>query len=217
MKVRIIEDETGRFGVEGETGEYDSFLPVQTLWIDRAPIVISPDRLAIAAALLFQNGASGELVFESEIAPATGKAIQDFLAPASVAINPVNLSPMALPQGSNRFIVTTPEFTNHYSTSRKLASNITLDIRRSDQWAGSVRSMSNLMVASNAWIFSEANQVDVMCVYLAVAILFAEELDIDEVVLPGPKQIIFTSDRISRLVGATRLGVLIEGEGKFFP
>lgn len=204
MKFTSIREVTGRFGIRAQAGEYDGRMLLPELWVDKAPSNVTPDRFAVSSVLAFHAHISGEIIFENGISPATAEAISEFMAPVFVAPQPIQFRPIMLPKGTSEFQVFQNE--SQKSSTRNAIDEtrkITVDIKRSDQWAGSMMSFDRLCLSSNSWLFSdECLEEQIIYPNLALAVLFSEDFDIDTIVVD-----VKISDALKRLLSAARLGI----------
>ncbi|NKX55356.1 hypothetical protein [Arthrobacter mobilis] len=178
--------DTGGSAIVAQPERYDAVPFVNELLIDGRPRVVSGDRFAVAAALAFGQETSGSMDLPFPLAPATAQAIQQFLHPTWVNLTPIEYVPKALPIGINRLHLTVDgaaaqPIGNTFDKQR----TIHFDLRRSDRYAGQLMSLDHHVVVSNAWMFGEPDSKRSLCAALAVAVLFAESLQVDAIEFPA--------------------------------
>lgn len=208
-------DNSGRHGLRAEVGTYDAVPPIDTYFFDGPPILNDPDRVAVAAVLLFGRYTSGALEAPDACSPATASAIVRYLEPAAVSVTPVSLEPRALPVGAGLCIVseegdevTAPA--NAWGARR----NFVLRSLRSDQYSGALASMSTLDIATNGWLHARTGDVGLTrrAASIALAVLYAETLQFDEIAVPTTKVDPNSLRRTRDLLASVRLGFALLGD-----
>ncbi|MHA3837572.1 hypothetical protein ACXR8F_17780 [Terrabacter sp. AAH1] len=211
MKISWLpRDETGRQGFRAEVGPYDAVPPIDTLFLDGAPLLMSADRMGVAASLVFGRFASGPLELPRSCSPAAASAITAFLAPVSVSVSPVDHEPRALPIGAGLCVAAEErdEFSepqNAWGERRRF----TVRSMRSDRYSGSLASMTSLSLATNGWLLSDAaaSPLAKRLPSLAVTVLYAETLQVDEIMVPDLESDPALAARLGELLASVRLGL----------
>lgn len=201
MKFQTDRNNQGQYRISVTLGDYDAQPPATEFTADHAPKIVSPDRFAVAVTLLFSSWCGGEMIFPQPIGPNTVSEIRKFLHPVSAHCSPIGFYPKPIPEGSRTTVA--------YRAKQNLAAFPTrqpylLDLP-TDKYNGSVRTHSSLQVATNAFLFADNAQNEVESL-LGVAVLFAEDFDIDRFALsesPSERE----ARRISSLLSSVRLGL----------
>lgn len=181
MKIFWRSELNGRAGIAAEPEGYDGVPWIRELWMDRAPVALHPDRVAVAAALVFGRDAVGDLEFELPVSIGVAESIKAFCRAPSLNVTPVDYEQRPFADGSGRMEVVTNSFSGsgqpHFLDDRTL----TLSVMRSDQYAGSLISSNGLLVSSNAYLHDAQTHRREGTAYgsLAVGVLFAEDLGLD--------------------------------------
>lgn len=203
MKITWSTTNYGQTGFHIEhLGEYDAQPPVNSLLMDRAPRTMNPERQAIAAYLAFSPWISGDLHLPQRLGPNTAAAIERDHEHVQIRPVPIEYYPKPLEIGHRRAELVLDSF-GHSGDSAFI------NIVRASDWAGSIRGLKSISVASNAFTLDAAaahNEVSIRA-RLAVAVLFAGELSVDALILPDD---IVISERefesLRKLLLAARIG-----------
>lgn len=201
MKITLGPLPSMQFAITAVLEEYDSSPPVEALLIDREPRKRNNDREALAGYLAFGTFAGSGLQLHRKASPATADAIRFDSVDRALMAHPIEYYPKALPIGSSSIVMTA-------TPSAGFADRAELALVRSDRWNGAIATHRSLAVASNAFVLAMTTGVRA---YLAVAVLLAEDLDADELVLEGWDVDAAEQSRLRALLGAVRLGVRFEG------
>ena len=123
---------------------------------------------------------------------------------------PVEYYPKALPSGSRTLHLSWADSPFLPSQMSHSADDVYLHVERSDRSSGSMRTINRLHVASNAWLHSrgELGSLERIFPYLAAAVLYAEDLEVDAIQVYGNFET--QSDAWKKLVllfGSARLGI----------
>lgn len=187
MKISLVNELNGRFGIVAEAQGYDGALWLRELWLDRRPVAMHQDRIAVAATLAFGRKAANELTLESAISPGTAQAIKNFNSNLSLNVSPVDYNQKRFPEGSNALRVVGDDSSAALANSVEARREMSIRVLRSDRFAGSLMSMESLSISSNAFIFdvNAAEQGEKGFARLAVGVLFAEDLGADTIFYEG--------------------------------
>ena len=204
-------DDTGRCGLVASVEHYDAIPPFAKLLTDGSPRLLTADRMGVAAALAFGRYSSGSLVLPRPVGPGVAQAVEEYCAGSWTVVSPVVFEPAALPIGTTTFILGGgPDYapSNRWGRPREM----NLDIRRSDAYSGQLASVDELVIASNAWLHAAGEDPSDIAHYLgdlAVAVLFAESLQIDSISLPASVDLdSVVAQKIRTLLTACRLGLV---------
>lgn len=187
----------GRYQLVSVLGEYDAHPPVDRLIIDHQPRAENPELVGMACYLAFGNWCGGELQLPVKIGPATADAMARDSARAGVGLlpAPIEYYPKPLPLGVREIRVSR-------SLDRMPADTI-LDVRI-DQWSGSMRSHTSVILPTNSFLFD--SQSGGVRAHLAVAVLFANDIQADQLVVEGVVSEA-EMERLTALLSAVRIGV----------
>lgn len=179
MLISVEEGVLDEYLVVATPQEYDGSPGVNTFRMDYAPRSVHPDRLALAAYLLFRPWASGPLQLPSPVSPALAEAIAALHAVCSVQPGPVDLTPRTGPPGRRPLRLAWR--TDH--SSEPPPGGMTVNLLRSDEASGALRTAQSVWLPSNAFMLAEteARELDVA---LAIGCVLAGDLDVRELHLP---------------------------------
>ena len=207
MKVEKNTSPTGQWGLRAVPEDYDGIPLIPLVQFDRQPRVLSPDRVALAGYLLFGPWMSGRYNSPQWHSPAVSQAMAGDCGPAWLQTEPVELYAKPLPKGRHRVRVHMEGTAFEEKPCGRSESGRALRFMRSDRSAGARLSFSALELSTNAWMLAVGQAPDrQLRVLVGCAVLFAEDMDIDEILICNALQ----PDEISslgNLVGAARLGL----------
>lgn len=169
-------------GLVATPGEIDGYPLVGKLAVGAAPVTLTADRLAVASVLAFSAYQSGQLTLDKPISALTAKTISNFFAPRWTHVTPLHPSNLPIPRG-HVVLYVAPEGNDIEAPD---GCDITLSVQRSD-WATGIHSIGDTVsIASNAWMHTvgEPQSFEYYLPFLAVAVLFSEDLSVDRIVLP---------------------------------
>lgn len=196
---------SSREGYNIDSAQYHGIPSYRNFWLDSSPKAIHPDRLAIAAFLLFGSYMSGPTQFPKKFSPAVETAMQRALDGVHSTLGPVEYYPKALPIGSRTIDVSWTDL--HQSRGTERGGTAYFRVERSDHYSGALRSMQGLVVASNAWIHGQSGSaLSQLLPYIAAAVLFAEDLEGDTIRIPQITADASERSTIIDLLGSVRLG-----------
>lgn len=179
MKIVRERVQGGRLTYSAEPEKYDGVPPIRRFLLDHGPLKLNQEREAVACFLLFGRWTGGALKLPQPLGPATAAAIERAAHPVPVRPETVAYDPRDLALGDARMVV-------HTGPPEVASRGTHLWALRSDEWNGSLRAHRGVAVASNYFAFrSDADPAAVRAL-LAIALLFAEDLNADSIVLPVP-------------------------------
>ncbi|MHA7274492.1 hypothetical protein ACX80Z_13780 [Arthrobacter sp. TMT4-20] len=187
MKVRWIQNEqTAQFGFTSVADELDGSPRVKSLLFDLQPLVVNPDRLAVAAALIFSRHASRSLEFEIPVNHFVAEGVLRYTDPEGVWLSPVHFEAPEQPRGSNRLRL--KSFINvdgQHIIGGLARDEAELVLTRSDLYNGSLVGVKRKIVASNAWLFvaAKASGIEVHLPEIAAGVLFCDDFMASELVI----------------------------------
>ncbi|GAA0037286.1 hypothetical protein [Brevibacterium metallidurans] len=203
MKVTWKGTNYGQVGFHTELQEYDAVPPVDSLLMDHAPAFVNPEREAMAAYLAFGHWTSGDLQLPHRLGPNTATAIENDMKHVPVRPSPVEYYPKPLELGIREVYVgfTPADIRNDVPS---------IAILPASEWSGSMRALSSLAVASNAFVFDLAaspHPVIAIRARLAIALLFAGDLSADTLIVDGEGISDIERKRLSALFISVRIGI----------
>ena len=181
MKVFWRNELNGRSGIVVEPEGYDGTPWIKELWVDRSPIALHPDRVAIAAALVFGREVAGDLNFERPISIGAAESIKEFCNAPSLNVSPIDYEQRPFANGDGKMEILHNAISIPGSTHFLDSRSFSLSVMPSDQYSGSLISSNNLIVSSNAYLHDARSQKYQNASYgsLAIGVLFAEDLGLD--------------------------------------
>ncbi len=139
--------------------------------------------------------------------PALSQSISRDAQPAWLQTEPVELYAKALPKGRRSIAIEIESDMVHSHGVGPAAGLHTLTFTRSDTSVGARMSSARLELSTNAWLLTVGSDVQRRArVALGCAVLFAEDLEADEVVLAHALDATQRTE-LQDLAGAARLGV----------
>ncbi|WP_431711855.1 hypothetical protein [Glutamicibacter uratoxydans] len=211
MIIKWLSELHGPTGFLAEPEDYDGTPRISHLWIDSAPKNRHWDRQAIAAYLVFGDSFGGPVSMPHKFSPAVATAIKAAAKPVQLDIQPIEYYPKALPIGERKLRIVSNETVPEQLLKPNNQEVAFLEILRSDQASGAIRRVNGITVASNAWLHTVASGNKGWFPLIAIACLFAEDLDAGTIVLPPSAELHANERRILEyLLGTARLGLEIE-------
>jgi hypothetical protein len=198
-----------------EAGEYDGMPRLPRLDLNWVPYqVVPPQRVAVAAALVFRDSLSGQLKVPSAVMPLLANAIANICLPTLVSVSPVTYAANIVEQGT--VVLAINRGGNDCVDTRFQGFDIPRVVDLTVLDSGSVAGvqfepLSNLVrVPSNAWLHTRGVDTSVAYFfpYIAVAVLMAHDLDAGTIRLPPCVRRDAQYDKVAELLRA--VGLLIE-------
>lgn len=207
MRIEWQHTPQGSVGFRAQPEEYDAVPPVDALLMESSPNLLNPERKAIAAYLAFGRWTSGDLTLDFKFGPTTASAIERDTSHLDIRPGPIEYYPKPLSVGTDEVAVT------FHARNWTDPNTTTLSVLPSSDWAGGLRSLSSIAIASNAFALDHAssNHTTSIRARLAVAVLFSEELAADTLVVSSEETIDEQERfRLTNLLLAARLGLLFQ-------
>ncbi|MEV8144224.1 hypothetical protein [Specibacter sp. NPDC078709] len=208
MIIKWLSEFDGQSGFFVEPTDYDGTPVITNLWMDSAPKVRHWDRQAIAAYLVFGSTFGGPVTMPHKFSPAVANAMKALSTPIQLDLQPIEYYPKALPTGEGRLVLVRNGPVPERLLNPANQSDSYLEIVRSDKASGAIRRINGLTVASNAWLHQSTTGLASWYPFIAMACLFAEDLDAGTIVIP---EAIDTSLQewkdLSYLLSTARLGL----------
>lgn len=164
----------GRLRIEAQPETYDGHPPIPTFYLEKQPLLVHDDVLAVAGVLLFGEYCSGNLTLPRKVSPEVAKAIQNFCDPGWVSVVPVELEPRRNPLGdgilylSEALVDMKPR--SEWGNPR-VSTLVSLD---AEEFSGTLFSHHGLVTNSNARAISKFSQNSRVFAQVAVALIYAE-------------------------------------------
>lgn len=200
------ETEQSMSSLVAQPEEYDAFPPVNALLIDALPKLRHPDREALAGYLAFGRWTSGDLVLPDPLSPHVAEAIEADALPIRLRPRNVVLTPRALPRGERAVAL-------HFGAPCNSPTSPALAVVPSTLARGVSDVGSKLVVPSNAFVLDHGDSPQVRA-RLAVAVLFAADVDADSVHLDGSLVPRDEAVRLSALLHSVNLEFAIHDAGR---
>lgn len=208
MKIAKITETTGPWGLQARPDEYDATPPLDRALFDRQPRALSPDRAALTSYLLFGHLASGRFETPQWHTPGLAQAMTTDSQPAWLQTQPVELYAKPHPLGRRAVRVGVEGVAGLEPPADSTGDRYELRIMRSDLSSGARTTFASLEVSSNVWLFTVGHAAERrLRVALACAVLFAEDLEADCVLIGRGAVSAPALERSRRLLDAVRLGV----------
>lgn len=208
MIINWLNELDGQAGFFVEPGDYDGTPDIPNLWMDTAPRVRHWDRQAIAAYLIFGRKFGGPVTMPHKFSPAVSNAMKAISAPVQLDLQPIEYYPKALPIGERSLLLVRESPVPQELIQPNNQEMCYLEVLPSDKASGAVRRINGLTIASNAWLHTSATGLASWYPYIALACLFAEDLDAGTIVIP--EEFDRSSQEwknLSCLLGTARLGL----------
>lgn len=212
MKVSWINDKSGRAGLVAHDLEFlDAFPVVSEFWMDASPATNWADRAAVAATLVFGSHMGGRFHAPFAMSSDVAAAISRFSRNGQIV--PTNVSSgagtLTWRGGLELALETDRAIGSERINSLDATRRIGLNIVRSDLMTGRLFSFDRLTLSSNAWLHAERRSgTEQLYPFLAVAVLFAADLQISTIVCQPSSEI--PADQLGALVdllGSVGLGL----------
>lgn len=177
MKFDLCTDTPKLTRIVAHPTDFDAHPPVKELRIKWQYAGTSTDRFAVAASLAFSPWSAGAMMFPSEISALTAQRIGDwfrFVERVWVGPNPVRWGGLKIPKGRDVLSIGGIE----------AEGTLVLEYRGMSE--ASSLSDSRVQVASNAaYLVARDDGRSQLLTQLAVAVLLAEEIGVNEIRLPS--------------------------------
>ncbi|PCC35781.1 hypothetical protein [Glutamicibacter sp. BW77] len=174
----------GQSGLFAEPGEYDGTPTISALWMDCQPKTRHWDRQAIAAYLVFGSTFGGPVTMPHKFSPAVANAMKALSIPVQLDLQPIEYYPQPLPIGERKLILVRDTLVPDRLLRPSNQTESYLEVLHSDKASGAVRRINGLSVASNAWLHQSSTGLASWYPFIAMACLFAEDLDAGTIVIP---------------------------------
>jgi len=202
-----IELDASRRGttVRAEAGQYDGHPLFPSVTVSGAPFSLHPDREAVAAGLIFHESVAGALTLGRGCSPLMASALRKFFEPIDLHVLSIDFEPSRINMGDSTLHVVV-EGVNERSSPRTDGNDVVFVVKK--EGAGMLATSREVGVVSNAVLVPAPGDVPIkrMLPALGVAVLFAEDLFVSRVSLPGLEDAVFTEHW-------RRLGSLLDAAG----
>lgn len=210
MRFRWEENSFGRSGLVAIPEKQDTTPVFAELWVDQVVETVPPDRIAVAAALVFHECVAGDFRVADPVSVEVARAIEALDPMARLRVDAVHTRPQTLPADTAVLELGREEVHRSVSNQRGAQRNFSLSILRSDRYSGGLLSMDGLSVASNAWLHGQRggdSGLTAWMPYLAVAVLLSQDLGAGAIALP-PGTVTDSSDEAVRVRALCNAGGL---------
>lgn len=190
MEIQVKEQQDGKTLVElapTKTGEARP--PLSRFLVDAAIDKVSGDRLAAAAALIFQQHFRGSITMPKPVSPQMSAHLTRFRQPVWCSVGPVEDAGSQF--GGRGTTVVLDGDHQGWEANNVLASGpiVVLSLLRGDQWSGRLFSMHRFAVGSNAWLFDTgADSVRALTPYVGAALLLGSDLECSRLLVPHERR-----------------------------
>lgn len=164
MRIRKSRNKHRQTAYTVELSEYDAEPPSREWLLDELPNNINPELEAVALYLIFGPWCGGEFIVPQKMGPNTAASISRH-AGMDFFPGPIEYYPKGLAMGKRKI-----RLTNKINDARS-RTLVSLNL---DEWNGSLRSTTSLILASNTATFAYAGGN--FAALIAPAVLLAEEL-----------------------------------------
>lgn len=185
MIINWVFELQGTSGFQVTPEDYDGTPYISDFLMDVSPKARHWDREAVAAFLVFGRTFGGPVTMPHKFSPAVSNAIKSMALPVQLDLQPIEYYPTGLPIGERKLHILVDEKIPDFLLHPKDQSLCYLEILPSDKISGSIRRINGLSIASNAWLHASEYALEEWYPYIAIACLFAEDLDAATIVLPS--------------------------------
>jgi hypothetical protein len=162
--------------------EYDGAPPIGQARISLRPRLINSDRHALALALLFKPWIADQFAPPAECSPMVARAIMALLAPRQVLVTKTTHKHQAIPTGTRSALLSDETYAT--MACQTLLDHDVMVRLCNDQTSSTTISMTQINLVSNAKHLMRDNQRVDPFVLLGLTLLYAEDYDIRQVILP---------------------------------
>lgn len=189
-------------GITAQPEEYDAIPPLKTLQVGALPRQLSPDREAISIYLAFGHWTSGHLKFPRSLSPETAEAIEADSMPARIRTDLIEYAAREVPTGNRQTLL-------GFTAGETMQHSPTLSVIDNINSREFIQKTSSLTVSSNAFAFDRMDSQEHFSIRarLAVAVLFAEDADVESLVLNTVKPANDELSRLRALLAVTNIGL----------
>ncbi|MDO2935989.1 hypothetical protein Q2T94_16945 [Paeniglutamicibacter sulfureus] len=184
MIITWLSELDGQTGFFAEPGDYDGAPYISNLWMDCGPTDRHWDRQAIAAYLVFGRTFGGPVHMPHKFSPAVANAMKVIATPVQLDLQPIEYHAKRLPIGERKLILVRNNPIPERLLDPENQMESYLEVLPSDKASGAIRRINGLTVASNAWLHVSADGLASWYPFIAMACLFAEDLDAGTIVVP---------------------------------
>ena len=188
MKLRIsLAEFDYRTRIYLESGEYDAIPPLDSVFIENRLRYLTPDRLALACALLVYDYVAGPMELPKACSPEMSRALEQIFNPRNVRISNIELKPSRRPAGERTARLHLPneyhQYTDIHSKISRNGPEVEFGIS-DDQSFGSTIGVRNISLACNLRALAADNPTSIAMGVLGVCVLYAEDFGISKIIVP---------------------------------
>src|SRR5690554_6402362 len=155
MRISVDNGPLDTFRLSAEVEDYDAQPPVHGVLMDYWPKSMVPNRLALAAYLLFRPWLSGTLTVPQAVSAVLAHSLAEAESPVWLALQPLQLRAGPIPHGRRRAIVSLADQTTDETLVIRGDDAFHLTVLRYDQATGTLRINSAAVIASNAFVLAD--------------------------------------------------------------
>jgi hypothetical protein len=200
-----------RASITAVPGEYDATPTLNEVCVSAMPLVVSPDRAAVAAVLCFANFIAGSFAMARGCSPQVSNAIRRWFAPADMHVLNVDFEPTAHKDGDAAVHVVA-EGINTRGDEARLTGGNDVVFRIVNEGTGSVATRHEIGLASNAWLLADpsGSTVERILPGVGIAVMFAEDLFANAISIPGADLEVEAAlwTKLQSLLDSTGLGLV---------
>lgn len=207
--------------VEGKTtlsaeadGRWDGFPPNRDLSVHAIPISVDPDRVAVAATLVYGEYFGGVVDFGRRINLVTTSAIHEFCAPVRIYPTDIDQGPKPIRTGGYTLRITDNDRWTPRALLNQNFETRHLVLLESNNFDGAVAFHRGILASSNAWTFMNTSRRRDL-IKIAIGVLFAETYDAGLIYISSKGTIDPAFElRIRNLLSSVGLNLAYELEGE---
>lgn len=169
----------------GPTRTGDARPQLSRFLVDAAIDKLPGDRLAVAAALIFQQHFRGSIKMPKAVSPQMAAHLTRLRQPVWCSVGPVDDSGSQFGGRGTTVVLDTEHQPWEANNVLESGPIVVLSLLRGDRWSGRLFSMDRLAVASNAWLFDTGeDSVRALTPYVGAALLLSSDLECSRLLIP---------------------------------
>lgn len=183
MKFELsLAEDNYRTVIAFESGPYDGVAPINYIFFENRIRHVTPDRLAIACALLLHDFVASDVTFPKPCSPEVGRELEKFFAPRNVRSTSTEFVPKPKPMSERTAVLVLPAPYDVEGPELQ-RGQVKFGIAH-DQAFTSHLGVTKLLVSCNLRLLSPDRIASIGLGVLGICILFAEDFSISRIVLP---------------------------------
>lgn len=196
-------------------GRWDSSPNNPAFILRSSPLNLQPDRIAVAATLLFGDNFGGIVDFGRPVNLVTAGGIQDYCSPVKVYPKQIDEGPKPIPAGSRNLNIFRGEWGGGLPAIENSLNESYLFLMDSSHFDGVISFQRGLAVSSNLWLHGQSVERSIAW-HLAAGVLYAGMFDANLITVPQQVALDASSDYLRRaqnLLGTVGLGLQLKYTG----